>query len=291
MRHGQERGELRAGRAGGDFADGDRAVAAAEPLHVRQVRACAEGFKGLGAGAVDGGVVRARDVERQVHHPLDPRVLQHMQRCRQVAADGVEHRVTVDGDRVEAELVALHELFHIQRLLRRDGRRAQERVELLARLDLVRVLRAGAGLRLDHEREAAAGDELGHLGHAVAGTMARAGQIGGAQHIFHARFVAKVERRLDAHAGNAEAFADLGHGHLDGLEDCQENLTGLSGAALDGAHGLFQLGRVVAIRDAFVGRELARDLGRQPLGAVLTDDRQTHAMEAHGCPQKALRRL
>jgi hypothetical protein len=78
---------------------------------------------------------------------------------------------------------------------------------------------------------------------------------------------------------------------LDRLKDCQENLTRLPSAILDGAHSLFQLGRVVTIRDAFVGRELARNLGREALWAVLPNDRQTRSVQAHCRPQKALRRL
>ncbi len=69
-----QRHELRAGRTGADLADGERAIGAAEPLHVRQAGAQAERGHRVVAEADDVGVLRPVDVPRQHHAPLDPRV-------------------------------------------------------------------------------------------------------------------------------------------------------------------------------------------------------------------------
>ena len=79
-----------------------------------------------------GVVLRAVDVAGQQHAPLDPRMLEHVERRRQVAADRVPHAARrATHDAVEGVLVADDELLDQRRLPRERRRDGQPLPELV----------------------------------------------------------------------------------------------------------------------------------------------------------------
>ena len=109
--------------------------------------------------AVDDDVALVVDAPRQQHAPLDPRMLEHVERARQVAADRVPHHLAADHDAVEGVLLAGHELLEEHRLRGARRRRRQPLAEAGVAVDAERVAGAGAGERLGDEREADLGGE------------------------------------------------------------------------------------------------------------------------------------
>src|SRR5580658_7527294 len=82
-----------------------------------------------------------RDVAGEKHRPLDPRVLEHLERRGEVPRDRVPHELAVHQHAVEAVLGANHQLFE------QDGVRAVRGIGLEPALELTVLLdpEGGAG--------------------------------------------------------------------------------------------------------------------------------------------------
>ena len=245
-----QRHELCAGRPGADLGHGERAVGAAEPLHVRQPGPQPERGHGVVAEADDVGVLRSVDVPRQHDAPLDPRVRQHVERARQVAADRVPDEPAVDHDAVEGVLVAADELLEEHRFVgTRRGvgepcgqlRRRRRRGTCCARRRRPAAWRR-TGSR-PGRRSALASSARGDPPAACA---RHAGRLEGR---LHARLVAEAVGDVGRHAGDAQALAHLRQRDLEVLQDGDEAVDRAEVAA-HRRHGLGEPVGVEAVVDA-----------------------------------------
>ena len=110
----QHRGDLGAGRPGADLGHGHAAVRAAEPLHVGEPGVQPEGAQRGGRDPADAVVLGAADVAGQPHHPLHPRVPQHLKRRGQVVRDRVPDDLAVDHHAVVGAFLAGQELLDLR---------------------------------------------------------------------------------------------------------------------------------------------------------------------------------
>ena len=146
--------DVRAGRPRGDLADRERAVVAAEPLHVGHAGLEAERLDRAHAERARVVVVGPVDLARQHDHPLDPRVLDDLERRRVVARARLEPDLAADGDRLEAVLAAAQELLGQRRADR--ARRAAPAAPPRSSSSVVDPpgrLAAHPGRRLEHHRQ------------------------------------------------------------------------------------------------------------------------------------------
>ena len=139
---GHERHELRAGRTSPHLGDGEGSVRAPEPLHVRQPRLQAQRCDGVGGDAGNVGVLGSGDIARQQDAPLDPWVLEHVERSREIATDGVPDQPAIDHNAVKRVLGPGHELLEQHRVAGAGRRRCEPLLQLLGPVDPDRVPRA-----------------------------------------------------------------------------------------------------------------------------------------------------
>jgi|HubBroStandDraft_4_1064222.scaffolds.fasta_scaffold04035_5 hypothetical protein len=102
----QHGGDLGAGRPHRDLGDGDRAVGTLEPLQVGEPGLRPESAQDRRRGRPDALVLWSADVTGQQHHPLDPRVAQHLQRRGQVDRQRVPDDPTVQHHAVVGPFLA-----------------------------------------------------------------------------------------------------------------------------------------------------------------------------------------
>ena len=144
----------------------------------------------------------AVDLARQQHAPLDPRVLQHVERARQVPADRVPHAARPSTTTLSKECSSpTHELLEEHRLVGASaGRRASHVVELVGVVDAERVARArrrpAAWRRTGSRRSATNADARRRP--TAARRAAGARHAGGLEGGLHPRLVAEVVGDADA---------------------------------------------------------------------------------------------
>ena len=139
-----ERHELRAGRTSPHLGDGEGSVRAPEPLHVRQPGLQAQRGDGVGGDAGNVGVLGSGDIAWQQDAPLDPWVLEHVERSREIATDGVPDQLAIDHNAVKRVLGPGHELLEQHRVAGVRRRRCEPLLHLLGPVDPERVPRAPA---------------------------------------------------------------------------------------------------------------------------------------------------
>ncbi len=188
-----------------DLTEHRLAVGLAVPLHVGEPVAEPERLHRGGAERPAGlkiwHVQRAeRDGDRA--YPL---VQPGEQRARAVPADVLEQHPPVRADGVVGELLPVDELLHDD--LGQVPEHWQDGVEIGRRVGPVGVGRAGAGDRLDDEREADALRGGPRAGHGVRGLVPRRAQARGAQDLLHQLLVTERERLRDRQPGQAELLA------------------------------------------------------------------------------------
>ena len=105
---------------------------------------------------------------------------------------------------------------------------------------------AGAGGRLDHQREPDRGSKVGRRRGRFGQPVPGAGHARGVQHGLHLVLVPEVAGRGRVHAGDAQVLADLGQRHLELLEHGQQPLHRAQrpGQTLDGPGDLAGVERV-----------------------------------------------
>jgi hypothetical protein len=189
---GHQGHELGARGTGADLGDRHRPVGAVEPFRVGETGAHPERGDGTVGGRHQVGVFRTVDLAWQQHTPLDPRMLQDVERARQVAADRVPDQSLVHDDAVERVLVAAHELLEHHRDLRVRRVRCEPAFELARVVDPERVARPGAGEWLDDEREPDVADDRADLIGGVGPSAPRARDSRPFEDLLHPGLVAEV---------------------------------------------------------------------------------------------------
>ena len=264
MRIAEHRGDLGAGRARADLGHGHRAVRAAEPLHVGEPGREPERLQRLRRDLPDARVLGAADVARQQHHPLHPRVAQHLERGRQVVRDRVPDDLPVHHHAVVGALVAGEELLHLRGPVRRGRHGIEPGAQVGGVVEPEGALRPGPGRRLDDEGEA---DPFGKFEGVSGGDgqlVPGARDAGRPQHRLHLRLVPEVVRRDRVHAADAQVLPHLGQRDLQLLQHGQQPLhrAELAGQAL---HRGGDLARVERVVDPPVPGQVLPELGRQPV--------------------------
>jgi hypothetical protein len=238
---------------------------------VRQAGAHAEHFEGAEGRSPDVVEARVVDLARNKDAPLDPGIVDDVERRRQVVRKRVPDRPAADRDGVERELVADDELLDHRLAVCRRADLGERRAQLAAIADAKGALRPGPGGRLEHHRIAHAVDEGPGFGVARDALVAGAGDAGTLQHGLHPRLVAEVLCHLRTHAFDAESVAHLAERHLQLFESTDEALR-RSDLPRQAAHGVGDLLRIEAVGDAVVRGELRLQAGWQPLGRILADE-------------------
>jgi hypothetical protein len=271
------------GRARGDLPDGERAVLAPEPLHVREARFEAEGFDRAhaeGAGVVEFGPV---DHARVQDHPLNPRVLDDLEGRRQIARERLKAGFAADGDGLEAVFATAQELLGEHGVGAGRTHGFERRVQLGRPVDAPRRFAAHAGEGLEHEGVPDVFGEFAGLRRRRDGAVLRAGQAVPPQLVFHAGFVSKQIGRLHGRAGHAERLAHLCELNLHRLEDARDPVQ-FAVPALERPRGFDELPGVEGVAHLHAIREEA-SVGA-PRGLVV-DAEQADAVEAGDGPGEA----
>ena len=154
MRVAQHRGDLGARRPRRDLGYRHRAVGAAEPFHVGEPGAQPQRLQGGRRDLPDAGVLGPADVAGQPHHPLHPRVPQHLERRGQVVRDRVPDDLPFDHHAVVRALLPGEELLEQRGLAGIWRGHLQPGFQVTGIVEAERALRPSPGGRLDHQREA-----------------------------------------------------------------------------------------------------------------------------------------
>ena len=252
---GDQRRDLRPRRPRADLGDQRGTVRFAEPLHVRQAGAHSEHLESAKGDAPDVVETRMVDLARNQHAPLDPRVIDDVERRRQVVRKRVPDRPAADRDGVERELVPDHELLDDGLALRGGADRGERRPHLAGVADPEGALGASTGGRLEHHGVADVLDERPGFGVARHPLMPRAGHAGALQNGLHPRLVAEVLRHLGAHAFDPERVAHLAQRDLQLLEGADQALR-RADQPRQAAHRVGDLLWIESVGDPEVRREL-----------------------------------
>jgi hypothetical protein len=204
-------------RAAADLAEDDLAVGFAVPLHVREPGLEAERREDLAPHRDARREERLFDLAQGDHLRADPLVGARHERSRTIPGDVLVRGDAVDRDGVEGVLLAVDELLDRHLLDVADG--GDHVGQLVAVVHAVGVGGAGAGDRLDDQREA---DPLGGLPdrrRALGRQVARRADSGGVEHLLHPLLVAERNRVLDVEPAGAERLAQAGGEDHPGLPE------------------------------------------------------------------------
>ena len=177
--------------------------------------------------------------------------------------------VAVDGDRVVEALVALDELLDRDLGAVVDTAASDRPVELGGRVDARGARRAGAGGRLDDEREADLGDERADVVAGAPPVERGARHPGGAQRLLHRRLVAAQIGGAHARARDAARLSHVRRGHDVRLDRRLQPID--PHHPLDDLHGVVQLALVGDRADLLVVRQPALDVVVEPVLGSLAD--------------------